>query len=99
VKGLVELCVEGANILDLCVEGDKLIEEGTGAVYNKSVKGVKVSKGSHPSFVSTRYPKPDDRFWFTFNTTIPSLPPNCAGLAFPTCISVNNCVAHFSPLA
>ena len=22
-----------------------------------------------------------------------------AGLAFPTCISVNNCVAHFSPLA
>jgi len=65
VKRLVGLCVEGANILDLCVEGDKLIEEGTGAVYNKSVKGVKVSKG----------------------------------LAFPACISVNNCVAHFSPLA
>ncbi|KAI0279717.1 peptidase M24, structural domain-containing protein [Russula aff. rugulosa BPL654] len=65
VKKLVELFMEGANVLDLCVEGDKLIEEGTGAVYNKSVKGVKVSKG----------------------------------LAFPTCISVNNCVAHFSPLA
>ncbi|KAF8486138.1 proliferation-associated protein 1 [Russula ochroleuca] len=65
VKKLVGLFVEGANVLDLCVEGDKLIEEGTSAVYNKSVKGVKVSKG----------------------------------LAFPTCISVNNCVAHFSPLA
>ncbi|KAI0001479.1 peptidase M24, structural domain-containing protein [Russula compacta] len=65
VKRLVEISVEGANILDLCVEGDRLIEEGTGAVYNKSVKGVKVLKG----------------------------------LAFPTCISVNNCVAHFSPLA
>lgn len=39
--------MEGANILDLCVEGDRLIEEGTGAVYNKSVKGVKVPKGSH----------------------------------------------------
>jgi len=65
VKKLVQLSVEGANVLDLCVEGDKLIEEGTSAVYNKSVKGVKVSKG----------------------------------LAFPTCISVNNCVAHFSPLA
>jgi len=64
-KRLVELIVEDANVLDLCVEGDKLIDEGTGAVYNKSVKGVKVSKG----------------------------------LAFPTCISVNNCVAHFSPLA
>jgi methionine aminopeptidase len=46
VKKLVELFVEGANVLDLCVEGDKLIEEGTSAVYNKSVKGVKVSKGS-----------------------------------------------------
>jgi methionine aminopeptidase len=46
VKKLVELFVEGAKVLDLCVEGDKLIEEGTGAVYNKSVKGVKVSKGS-----------------------------------------------------
>ena len=46
VKKLAELLVEGANVLDLCVEGDKLIEEGTSAVYNKSVKGVKVSKGS-----------------------------------------------------
>jgi len=45
MKKLVELSVEGAKILDLCVEGDKLIEEGTGAVYNKPVKGVKVSKG------------------------------------------------------
>ena len=22
----------------------------------------------------------------------------CAGIAFPTCVSVNNCVCHFSPL-
>ncbi|ETW83174.1 Metallo peptidase M24 [Heterobasidion irregulare TC 32-1] len=65
MKKLVELSVEGAKVLDLCIEGDKLVEEGTSAVYNKSVKGVKVSKG----------------------------------LAFPTSISVNNCVAHFSPLA
>lgn len=46
MKKLVELSVEGAKILDLCIEGDKLIEEGTGTVYNKSVKGVKVSKGA-----------------------------------------------------
>ncbi|KAF5382116.1 hypothetical protein D9615_004454 [Tricholomella constricta] len=64
-KKLIELSVEGAKLIDLCVEGDKLIEQGTGAVYNKPVKGVKVSKG----------------------------------LAFPTSISVNNAVAHFSPLA
>ncbi|KAG6813941.1 hypothetical protein H0H92_005195 [Tricholoma furcatifolium] len=64
-KKLIESAVEGAKIIDLCIEGDKLIEAGTAAVYNKSVKGVKVSKG----------------------------------LAFPTSISVNNAVAHFSPLA
>lgn len=45
--------MEGANVLDLCVEGDKLIEEGTSVVYNKSVKGVKVPKGSPTSSVST----------------------------------------------
>ncbi|KAI0925789.1 hypothetical protein AcW1_008121 [Taiwanofungus camphoratus] len=65
MKKLVDLCVEGAKVLDICVEGDKLIEEGTGAVYNKPIKGVKVGKG----------------------------------IAFPTCVSVNNAVAHFSPLA
>ncbi|KII85040.1 hypothetical protein PLICRDRAFT_45151 [Plicaturopsis crispa FD-325 SS-3] len=64
-KKLIELSVEGAKILDLCIEGDRLLEEGTGAVFNKAVKGVKVNKG----------------------------------IAFPTSISVNNVVAHFSPLA
>ncbi|ESK94714.1 pa2g4 protein [Moniliophthora roreri MCA 2997] len=64
MKKLIELAVDGARILDLCIEGDKLIEQGTGAVYNKAVKGNKVPKG----------------------------------LAFPTSISVNNTVSHFSPL-
>lgn len=44
-KKLIGLAVEGAKVIDLCVEGDKLLEEGTGAVYNKNVKGVKVPKG------------------------------------------------------
>ncbi|KAF8907314.1 peptidase M24, structural domain-containing protein [Gymnopilus junonius] len=64
-KKLIGLSVEGAKVIDLCIEGDKLLEQGTGAVYNKAVKGVKVSKG----------------------------------ISFPTTISVNNTVAHFSPLA
>lgn len=64
LKKLVEAAVEGANVLALCEEGDKLIEAGTGAVYNKGTKGVKIPKG----------------------------------LAFPTSLSVNNCVAHFTPL-
>ncbi|KAF8638343.1 hypothetical protein AX17_002363 [Amanita inopinata Kibby_2008] len=65
MKKLVELCVEGAKVIDLCIEGDKLIEQGVGTVYNKPIKGVKVTKG----------------------------------ISFPTSISVNNAVAHFSPLA
>ena len=32
-------------MIDLCLEGDKLLEQGTGVVYNKSVKGVRVPKG------------------------------------------------------
>ncbi|KAI6042611.1 proliferation-associated protein 1 [Pisolithus marmoratus] len=48
MRKLVSLSVEGAKLIDLCTEGDRLIEEGTGAVYNKNVKGVKeMSKGSH----------------------------------------------------
>lgn len=46
MKKLVELSVEGANVMELCVEGDKLLEKGTGSVYNKSIKGVKVVKGA-----------------------------------------------------
>lgn len=46
MKKLVALCVPDAKALDICVEGDKLIEQGTGAVYNKAVKGVKVQKGA-----------------------------------------------------
>lgn len=46
MKRLVEMSVEGAKVLDICIEGDKLIEQGTGAVYNKAVKGVKVNKGA-----------------------------------------------------
>jgi len=64
-KRLIELCVDGASIMDLCIEGDKLLEQGTGAVYNKGAKAARVSKG----------------------------------IAFPTSISVNNVVSHFSPLA
>ncbi|KAK2463440.1 hypothetical protein APHAL10511_004526 [Amanita phalloides] len=65
MKKLIDLCIENAKIIDLCIEGDKLIEQGLASVFNKPIKGVKVTKG----------------------------------IAFPTSISVNNAVAHFSPLA
>lgn len=84
MKKLIELSVEGAKIIDLCVEGDKLLEEATGGVYNKPVKGVKFSKGTS----SARFP-----ISHIHNKRMH------VGIAFPTCISVNNAVAHFSPLA
>jgi len=83
IKKLVELSVEGAKVLDLCQEGDKLIEAGTAGVYNKSVKGVKTPKGRLP--LCNPFNARSDHF-------------TVSGLAFPTAISVNNCVAHFTPL-
>lgn len=50
MKKLIALSVEGAKIIDLCVEGDKFLEEATGGVYNKGVKGVKISKGTKNMF-------------------------------------------------
>lgn len=53
MKKLIALSVGGAKIIDLCIEGDKLLEEATGAVYNKPVKGgVKVSKGTETIYLS-----------------------------------------------
>ena len=57
MKKLVELCVDGAKVLDLCIHGDELIEQATAAVYNKTVKGVKVGKGTIPSIDHWLYEK------------------------------------------
>merc|ERR1719161_3528015 len=61
---VVEQCVADADIATLCEASDKFLEEETGKLYNKKVKGRSVEKG----------------------------------IAFPTCISVNEIVGHFSPL-
>jgi len=58
-----EACVEGADIAELCAMGDKIMEEETGKLYNKKVKGRKIEKG----------------------------------VAFPTCISINDQVGNFCP--
>merc|ERR1711972_249962 len=60
-----EACVEGADIAELCALGDRILEEETGKLYNKKVKGKarKIEKG----------------------------------VAFPTCISVNDLVGNFCP--
>jgi len=63
LAAVCEACVEGADIGELCALGDKIIEEETGKLYNKKVKGRKIEKG----------------------------------VAFPTCVSVNDLIAHFCP--
>jgi len=83
MKKVIDLCVEGAKVIDICVEGDKLVEQGTAGVYNKAVKGVKVNKGT-------------SHFFILFSSLISRYSP--LGIAFPTCVSVNNTVCHFSPL-
>jgi len=35
IAKLIEKAVAGAGVLELCEEGDKLVEQGTGALYNK----------------------------------------------------------------
>ncbi len=69
MKKLVEKSVEGAGVLELCLEGDKLLEEGTGAVYNKAVKGVKVPKGASQEKVfqtsdNLKRPENESRYLF-----------------------------------
>ena len=99
MKKLVGLFVEGANILDLCVEGDKLIEEGTSAVYNKSVKGVKVLKGSCSPSSPTSQVMGRRLIYFVFVFVFLSLPLWCRSrisnvhlgeqlrcALFPTCV-------------
>lgn len=60
---VVDLCVADADVAEICAEGDKMLEEETGKLYNKKVKGRAIEKG----------------------------------IAFPTCVSVNEIVGHYSP--
>jgi len=63
LQAVCEACVEGADIGELCALGDRILEEETGKLYNKKVKGKKIEKG----------------------------------VAFPTCVSVNDLCGSFCP--
>ena len=39
LQAIIAKAVAGANLLELCSEGDRLLEEGTSALYNKT-KGI-----------------------------------------------------------
>jgi len=45
LKGLVEMCVPGAKVIDLCMFGTKVMETQASRLYTKKVKGVEIERG------------------------------------------------------
>jgi len=45
LKGLIELCVPGAKILDLCTFGTTVIETQAQRLYTKKVNGISIERG------------------------------------------------------
>ena len=84
LKILISKCVDGANAIELCKEGDRLIEEQTSKVFKKEKE---LLKGDWAMSYGTLF------FAILSNSN-----KNMTGIGFPTSISVNNCVCHFSPL-
>lgn len=78
-------------MLSLCEKGDAYIMAETGKIFKKEkdMKKGEYFVGVHLSVmhVSLKSLNP------THSLCLPS-----TGIAFPTCVSVNNCVCHFSPL-
>lgn len=78
-------------MLSLCEKGDAYITAETGKIFKKEkdMKKGQYFVGVHLSVrrVSLKSLNP------AHSLCLPS-----TGIAFPTCVSVNNCVCHFSPL-
>lgn len=84
---VIKLCVVDAKIIDICIEGDKAITEATNAIYNKKGKN-KITKGKQ-ILCGFGFCCCILKFWEIFKKK---------GIGFPTTVSVNNCVAHFTPI-
>ena len=81
---LLCLRLRSCFVADQSDRGDKLVLDAVAGVWNN--KKVKVSKGMLLKMLSTYR---SDILWTCFPTSAPLSP---AGLAFPTCISINNTV-------
>lgn len=85
---VVEAAVAGTSVLSLCGKGDSFIMEEIGKIFKKEKE---MKKGQQlATFHLT----------LVFSASTPSSfnVGSFAGIAFPTCLSVNNCVCHFSPV-
>ncbi|KAF8822602.1 putative proliferation-associated protein 2G4 [Cardiosporidium cionae] len=87
MSALIPLCIPGADICTLCKKGDAFIENEASKIFNKKEKGKKGCFYPPFSFME------GEMDWIC---------PSCVevekGIAFPTCVSVNEICANFSPL-
>lgn len=94
LKAVVEAAKTGVSVLSLCEKGDAFIVAETGKIFKREKE---MKKGIFFSFSCSFFLLGFSLFAnLTQHSLIHSL--SFPGIAFPTCVSVNNCVCHFSPL-
>ncbi len=100
LKAVVGAAMAGVSVLSLCEKGDAFIMAETGKIFKKE-KDMKKGKSAvafrqSPSVSLTQHSLVHS-FIHSLTHSL-SLSLSLAGIAFPTCVSVNNCVCHYSPL-
>ena len=76
-------CLASASVRDLCMLGDRRLTEETSKAFKKDKKITKVLETNTHSSCNTAFQHHVSLF---------------QGIAFPTCLSVNHAICHFSPL-
>lgn len=94
MRALIEAAKPGISVLSLCEKGDAFITAETSKVFKKEKEIKKGNGGRIPGLLSILVHK----FNILQNNFKSNIVTCQTGIAFPTCVSVNNCVCHFSPL-
>ena len=78
------MCVAGASVREICAKCDERVEEETAKVklQFRKIDLCRSASISYPMFFQAF--KKDKKVQ--------------KGIAFPCCVSVNNCICHFSPM-
>lgn len=94
MQELVTKCVAGEKINTICDFGDSRLQEETSRVFkkDKEMKKGKIEDVLNSTLILNNW---CFKKCYAFIIGIFTF---FAGIAFPTCVSVNNCICHFSPL-
>lgn len=97
---LVNECVVGRKVVDLCANGDKLVaEEVCGGANFQWISAELKKDGDYKGGVLQRLALEIImlvallQLAQVFKTGVEK------GIAFPTCVSINNCIGNYSPLS